>query len=305
MKTNIFSNKITSVLVAVIVCALWGSLFPCIKIGYKAFEISGSDIPSIILFAGLRFTVSGIILILAGIIKNKKADIPSKESAGHIFRIALTSIILHYTFTYIALSLGEGSKSAIIKQVGFLFLSCFAFLFDKEDSFSVPKLASGILGFAGIIITNLDSSGFTFGIADFLLILASACSCISMICTKKATRTISPVQIVAYSQLIGGLVLLTAGLLMGGKLANINMGSMLIFTYICFASISAYSLWNILIKYNELSKLSVIKFTEPLFAVIFSGIILLEDIFRITYLAAFVIILFAILISNIRRSDKQ
>lgn len=60
MKTNIFSNKITSVLVAVIVCALWGSLFPCIKIGYKAFEISGSDIPSIILFAVF---FSGIILL--------------------------------------------------------------------------------------------------------------------------------------------------------------------------------------------------------------------------------------------------
>ena len=301
MKTNIFSNKITSVLAAVIVCALWGSLFPCVKLGYKAFAIAGSDIPSIILFAGLRFTISGIILIGIGGVKNKKIDIPRKQSLIYIFLIMLTSIVLHYSFTYVALSIGEGSKSAIIKQVGFLFLSCFAFVFDKEDSFSVPKLISGVLGFAGIIVTNLDSSGFTFGIADFLLILASACSCISMICTKKATRIASPVQIVAYSQLTGGIFLLVAGVILGGKLANIDVKSILIFAYICFASITAYSLWNTLIKYNDLSKLSVIKFTEPLFAVIFSGLILGEEIFRMTYLVAFVIILAAILISNIKR----
>ena len=302
---NLFSNKITSVLIAVFVCALWGSLFPCVKLGYNAFAISGSDIPSIILFAGLRFTISGIILIGAASIKNKKIDIPKKQSIAPIFWIALTSIILHYSFTYIALSVGEGSKSAIIKQVGFLFLSCFAFLFDKEDSFSVPKLIAGILGFVGIIVTNLDGSGFTFGIGDVLLLLASLCSCISVICTKSATKTINPVQIVAYSQLWGGIFLLVTGMVLGGKLARIDTNSILTFSYICLASIAAYSLWNILIKYNNVSKLSVIKFTEPLFAVIFSGIILGEKILRLSYLIAFVIILAAILISNVKRGDSK
>ena len=302
---NLFSNKITSVLIAVFVCALWGSLFPCVKLGYNAFAISGSDIPSIILFAGLRFTISGIILIGAASIKNKKIDIPKKQSIAPIFWIALTSIILHYSFTYIALSVGEGSKSAIIKQVGFLFLSCFAFLFDKEDSFSVPKLIAGILGFVGIIVTNLDGSGFTFGIGDVLLLLASLCSCISVICTKSATKTINPVQIVAYSQLWGGIFLLVTGMVLGGKLARIDTNSILTFSYICLASIAAYSLWNILIKYNNVSKLSVIKFTEPLFAVIFSGIILGEKILRLSYLIAFVIILAAILISNVKQGDSK
>ncbi len=299
-----FSNKITSVLIAVFVCALWGSLFPCVKLGYNAFAISGSDIPSIILFAGIRFAISGIVLIGIASIKNKKFDVPNKKSIMPIFWITLTSIVLHYSFTYIALSIGEGSKSAIIKQVGFLFLSCFAFLFDKDDHFSIPKLIAGILGFIGIIVTNLDGSGFTFGLSDVLLLLASLCSCISIICTKSATKTISPVQIVAYSQLAGGIFLLVVGLVLGGKLTHIDTGSVLTFTYICAASIAAYSLWNILIKYNNVSKLSVIKFTEPLFAVIFSGIILGEEIFRLSYIIAFVIILAAILISNIKRSEN-
>ena len=126
-----------------------------------------------------------------------------------------------------------------------------------------------------------------------------------MICTKKATRTTSPVQIVAYSQLTGGIVLLASGIALGGKLVNIDVKSILIFAYICLASIAAYSLWNILIKYNDLSKLSVIKFTEPLFAVIFSGLMLGEKIFRISYLVSFIIILAAILISNVKRREAR
>lgn len=303
MKINIFKNKITSIIAALIVCALWGSLFPCVKLGYSAFHIHGNDIPAIILFAGIRFSVSGIVLVLFSCIKDKRLNLPEKRSLASIFHVALASIILHYSFTYVALSIGEGSKSAIIKQVGFLFLSCFAFLFDKEDKFSLTKLVSGVLGFAGIIVTNLDSTGFTFGIGDFLLILASLCSCLSMIISKKATKTINPVRLVAYSQLMGGIFLCVAGTVSGGRITYTDRNAVLIFGYICFASITAYSMWNILIKYNKLSKLSIIKFTEPLFAVVFSGILLGESIFKITYLAAFVIILAAILISNLKLRD--
>ena len=39
MKSNIFSNKIMTVLLAAIVSILWGTLFPMIKIGYRVFAI--------------------------------------------------------------------------------------------------------------------------------------------------------------------------------------------------------------------------------------------------------------------------
>lgn len=40
---KIFTNKIVVALVAMLCCALWGSAFPVIKIGYKFFNISGVD----------------------------------------------------------------------------------------------------------------------------------------------------------------------------------------------------------------------------------------------------------------------
>ena len=296
MKTNIFNNRITGVILALVVCALWGSLFPLIKVGYEAFGISGSDIPSVILFAGSRFVICGLILIIMESIRGRKIDIPEKGNHLIIFLVALVTIILHYSFTYIALAVGDGGKSAIIKQVGFLFLSCFAFLFDKDDRFTLRKMISAVLGFAGIIVTNLDGTGFAFGLGDFLLILASLCSCLGMVVSKNATKRVSPVQLVAYSQFEGGIFLLICGLAMGGHFAITDMRGLLVFSYICIASIVAYVLWNTLVKYNNLSKLSVIKFTEPLFAVIFSGIILGEEIFKLSYLGAFVIIFCSVLI---------
>ena len=46
---------------ALLCCLLWGSAFPCIKIGYRLFEVDAADTASQILFAGCRFTLAGVL----------------------------------------------------------------------------------------------------------------------------------------------------------------------------------------------------------------------------------------------------
>ncbi|MFR8353293.1 MAG: hypothetical protein ACLVB1_12200 [Blautia obeum] len=46
---------------ALLCCLLWGSAFPCIKIGYRLFEVDAADTASQILFAGCRFMLAGIL----------------------------------------------------------------------------------------------------------------------------------------------------------------------------------------------------------------------------------------------------
>ena len=67
---------------ALICCALWGSAFPCIKIGYQMFEIDAADTAAQILFAGYRFTLAGILTVLIGSVLNRGFLIPKKESFG-------------------------------------------------------------------------------------------------------------------------------------------------------------------------------------------------------------------------------
>lgn len=299
MKERVFQHKILSVLLALLVCALWGSLYPFIKIGYQAFSINAKDIPSIMLFAGLRFAVCGGILVGILVCKEKRRFLPSRTQWVPILLVGLFTIVLHYGLTYVALALGEGSKSAIIKQVGFLFLSCFSFLFIKEERFSVAKMLAGVLGFLGIVITAIDGNRVVFAVGDVLLLLSSLCTVCSTIISKRSFSRIDPVRLVAFSQLLGGLCLLICGICMGGRIGSINAKAVLVFVYICAASIAAYVLWNLLLKHNSLAKLSIIKFSEPLFAVLFSGLWLHENIWKLTYLFALLTVLAAILLCNL------
>lgn len=83
---------------ALVCCALWGSAFPCIKIGYQMFEIDAADTAAQILFAGYRFTLAGILTVLIGSVLNKGFLIPKKESLEKIFKLSMLQTVLQYFF---------------------------------------------------------------------------------------------------------------------------------------------------------------------------------------------------------------
>ena len=57
-KTEWMQKPVVVWLGAMLCCFLWGSAFPCIKIGYKLWEINSLDTASQILFAGMRFLLA-------------------------------------------------------------------------------------------------------------------------------------------------------------------------------------------------------------------------------------------------------
>lgn len=65
-KSTFLTTTMGVCLTAMVCCALWGSAFPCIKIGYQLFRIDGNDVSSQLLFAGYRFTLAGLLTNLIG-----------------------------------------------------------------------------------------------------------------------------------------------------------------------------------------------------------------------------------------------
>lgn len=293
MKTNL---KIIGL--SLIVMALWGSLFPMIKIGYSAFNINSSSIPDILMFAGARFIVCGFVVLLLGLSKRKKIGLPDKKSIGKILLVGLFAMVLHYSCTYIGLSTTDGSKTALIKQLGSLLYVCFSFLFIKSEKFSSLKIVGAILGFLGIVAINLNSTGLTFSVGDVLIIGASVCTVVSGILSKNVLTNNSPFWVTGISQFAGGLVLAMIALALGVNSLSLNLKSLLVFVYICFASTVGYLLWNYVLSIATLSKMFIIKFSEPLFACIFSAFLLGEEIFKIQYLLAFLLISIGIIMGN-------
>lgn len=298
-------NNTKSIILSLIVMALWGSLFPMIKIGYNAFNINASSIPDILMFASMRFVLSGLVVCAFSFFRKEKIAAPKLKSIKNIFIAGLFSIVLHYACTYIGLSVTDSSKTALIKQIGALIYVCFAFLFFKEDKFSILKIIGAIIGFGGIIAINYTSEGISFSSGDLIIIAASITTVISSIIVKKTVNGTSSFWITGISQLFGGAILFVAALVMNANFLNFNLKSTLVFAYICIASIGAYTLWYYILKTSDLSNMFIIKFSEPLFACVFGAVLLGENIWKIQYLIAFILISVGIILGNKRVKNNE
>ncbi len=288
-------NKNKSLISALFVMLLWGSLFPMIKLGYAAHSIE--TVGDILLFAGVRFTICGSLVSLYAFITDKASFKPIKSALVPVLLSGLFSIILHYSFTYCALQLTDSSKTAILKQIGALLYVCFSFLFFKDDRLTAKKLIGAVMGFSGIIAINSNAKGVSFNLGDALIIAASFCLVVSNIISKKVFAKVTPITATGVSQFFGGIVLLIIGVFMHGSM-SFDFNTSYVFIYICLASIFSYCIWFNILKTGELSKLFIIKFAEPVFACIFGAIILRENIFNIQYLLSFLLIAGGIYISN-------
>lgn len=298
------SKNIKTILFSLIVMALWGSLYPFVKIGYSVFNISSSSIPDILMFASVRFVFSGAIISAIALVRKEKISSPKSKNVLYIFIVGLFSIVLHYAFTYIGLGMTDGSKTALIKQFGDLLYVCFAFLFFKNEKAGANKIIGAVIGFCGIIAINFSSEGISFSAGSVLVILASLSMVVANIISKKTVKSNSPLWITGISQLSGGVILFVASVVMGADMLSFTLKSAAVFAYMCFASIFSYTLWYYILKNNSLSKMFIIKFAVPLFACIFSAILLGEDILKWQYLIAFVLISVGIVLGN-KRSEKD
>ena len=92
---------------------------------------------------------------------------------------------------------------------------------------------------------------------------------------------------------------------MGGSVHFSLSADLWIISYICAASTVSYCIWFGIVKDGELSKLFIIKFAEPLFACLFGALLLGEDILKIQYLLAFLLISGGILLAGREKGKNQ
>ena len=292
---SVMKHKKT-VWLALLTMLLWGSLFPMVKLGFAAYGVTTTA--DILLFAGIRFVIGGVVICLVTAIREPASYRPAGKNILPVLLSGLFAIVLHYSCTYAGLQLTDSSKTAILKQVGALFYVCFSFVFIREDKPTARKIVAAAVGFLGIVALNISGGGLTFSLGDGLILGASFCTVFSNVISKKLFARVRPVTATGISQLFGGLVLLGVGLLMGGRVQFRLDSSLWIMVYICAASIVSYCIWFGIVKSGELSKLFIIKFAEPVFACLFGALLLGENIFRLQYLVAFLLISAGILISN-------
>lgn len=283
-KEEILRNSAVVCALALLCCALWGSAFPCIKIGYKLVGISGqnSGNGSGIMYAGLRFILAGIMVIIVGSIQQKKFMVPKKmTTAGRVAALSLFQTILQYIFFYIGLSNTSGAKASIIEGANvFVAILVSVFMF-RQEKLTARKAAGCIVGFAGVVMANVCGGGsmdfsFKFTGEGYILISTFAYG-ISAALIKEYSKKDNTVMLSGYQFLCGGIILTLCGRLMAGKFSINGAGAVAMLLYLAFVSAAAYTIWGILLKYNPLSKVAVFGFMNPVFGVILSMLLLSED----------------------------
>lgn len=280
IKSNTLTNRFTVSILAIICCILWGSAFPSIKIGYELLHISSSAVGSQILFAGMRFTLAGILTILFGSIINRRLLIPKRNSFPLIFKLSLVQTMAQYIFFYIGLANTTGVKASIITACNVFLALLIPSLILKQEKLTCFKIIGCLIGFAGVILINLSSGSIDTIIkwnGEGFMFLSAFSYALSSIMIKKYSLQENPVILSGYQFFAGGILLIICGFFRHGRIGMMSPAAFSLFFYLAFVSAAAYTLWAILLKYNPVGKVAIYGFMNPVCGVILSTLLLKEN----------------------------
>ena len=287
---------------ALICCALWGSAFPFIKIGYRLFEIPATDTGTQILFAGMRFSLAGILTIILGSILSGKVLIPQKSSMPKIFKHCLLQTVIQYFFFYVGLANTSGVKASIIESVNVFAAIFIASLMFHQEKLTARKMIGSLIGFAGVVLVNISGGSLDAGfklLGEGAIMLSAVSYAFSSVLIKSYSKEENPVVLSGYQFVAGGIVMILIGILMGGQLSVVSAQGIGVLVYLAMVSAVAYSLWGILLKYNPVSRVTIFGFMNPVFGVILSAVLLGEsNTLGVTCLISLVLVSVGIYVVN-------
>ena len=305
MKENFMTKTWVVCLGALLCCALWGSAFPCIKIGYELFAIPGEAVGSQILFAGWRFAFAGILVILIGSLMERKLLLPKRESYGKILKLSMLQTVAQYLFFYIGLANTTGVKASIITGVNVFIAILVASLIFHQEELTLQKMLGSLVGFLGVVLVNVTGDGLGGGFTlfgDGFIVLSTVAYAFSSVFLKRYSKAEHPLVLSGYQFLVGGIIMIVCGALMGGRLEVISAPGVAMLLYLAMVSAVAYSLWGMLLKYNPISKVAVFGFMNPVFGVILSALLLQEaDSLGVMCIAALGLVCVGIYIVNCKK----
>lgn len=308
-KERLFQKPIVVFLLALLCCALWGSAFPCIKIGYQWLQIEGAG--SQILFGGYRFFLAGILTFLVGSFMERRPLTMQPHSVPFVLGQGLLQTTLQYVCFYIGVANTTGAKGSVINTSSTFFAIFIAHFLLQNEKISPQKIIGCTIGFAGIVVINLEPGAWDGGIGflgEGMVLLASIAYGASSVTLKLISHRENPVTITAFQFLFGGAVMIGIGWLCGGQVTGFTLQSGLLLLYLALLSTVAFSVWAVLLKYNPVSKITIFSFSIPVFGVAFSALILGEQIFSITNLIALLLVSGGIVVVNMqwkKRTDKS
>ncbi len=288
---------------AVLCTALWGSAAPCIKKGYELFAITANATFSQLLFAGWRFALAGVLVLIVARLKGRRI-LPVRSEWRPILSISLFQSMIQYVCYYIGLSATTGTKGAVLSGTQTFFALLFAHLFLPNDKLDRRKALGCLCGFAGVLALGLDGLDGFHPMGDGLVLLSAASAGAGALVSRIFTPGRDPMLLTGWQLLLGGLLLGGIGIAGGGRLGAVTLPGVLLLGYMIVLSAAAFTVWTALLGRFPVGRVSLFGFLIPVFGAIFSALVLDENILTPRNLLSLALVSGGIAIANYMRAAK-
>ena len=306
---TLFQKKWVVVVTAIFCAVLWGSAFPVLKIGYDELGMQTEDTMSKIVFAGIRFLLSGLMLVIGMFVVNKKNLLVTKRQFRVLILFGILQTGIQYYFFYNGLAKISGMQGSILQSSGTFFTVLLAHFFYTNDKLTWKKGLGLITGFIGIVFSNWGQEfELSFQLTgEGYMILAGLTSAIATIMAKELAVGIHPFALTGWQFVIGSMLMLAIGVpqLDEGAITFTPFGWGLLI-YLAVLSAAAFALWFSILKFNKAGEISMFKFLTPVSGVILSAIFVPGESINLYVIMAMALISIGILAVNYKgKHHKQ
>jgi len=288
---------------------LWGSAYPAIKTGYALLNIEAHDVASQMVFAGQRFLLAGIFLIILSVLFRRHTGTITTTKVRQIVVLGLTQTSLQYIFFYLGVAFATGVKASILNATGTFFSVLLAHFIYHNDRLTQRKAIGCTVGFLGVFIVNFNQSllDFQFSLlGEGSVIFAAFILAAASIYGKKISQNIDAMVMTAWQLAIGGLALLCVGYLFGGHSGDFDFASLSLLIYLACLSSAAFALWSVLLKHNPVSMVTIFNFLIPVFGSSLSSLFLGETILEWKNMVALILVCSGIyLVTKSKKPSSQ
>lgn len=292
-KTSIFQRPLWVSLFALTAAVVWGWAYPLIKLGFAEYHILPHMTGSKMLFAGIRFFISGLIILTMARLTGRqfalRSDAPGSKVGAHLYLLlfALLNTTLHYICFYVGLSYSQGSRAAILNSMSVFTVVILSCVFFRSDRFTLRKVAGCAVGIAGVLALNLggDESGSFTLLGDGMILLNALCGAFASLMTRGVASRVDVFVGTGYSLALGGALLVIPALLLGGTLPNITLWGLVIMLLLIGISTTGFALYNKLLSCNPMGRVAIYNSLIPVVGALTSCLCLGET-FHLKYLIA-------------------
>ena len=311
-KLSKFQDKKVVLFVALFCTFLWGSAVPTTILSYEVLDFAQGEVFNRIFFAGLRFFIASILVLIYLFIIQKKHEVHrfsrlQPKDWRLLVNIGIIRIAIAYYFYYIALANVSGVKGSVMVSSSTFITVLLGPLLIKEIKLNSGKVMALILGFTGIIVSNI-SQGFDMDFSltgeGYMLINGLVIALVEIFVKPKSEGVSAP--IITWGQLLfGSIPLMLIGYLGLERSLPWNGLAIALLLYGAFISAIAFILWYELLKVNNPAEIAIYRLFIPIFGSILSAIFLPGNRITLNLFLGMIFVVLGILVLNLYEKNKK